>query len=248
MQDVTLFTTLSVRFSERVSHLLSGSFVSAEIPQDQLDRFRKQYLQFSFRCRFAPCTGASLGFASDTLRASHERLHVKRLFCDKPNCSRGRIGFRHQNDLEAHNRTYHEEGSILVPPRVRKRFDAHTAFNEPPSILYDDGGFLPNADNQLALLAEQHVTKYKTSIPFEVDEIEQALTTWERPQPQENGFAVLLNEKLKSSLDVKLMRTLEHISRVFCVDLSPDDRLVATGSVYFARVFDIRSGKEKKLL
>ncbi|RYC58773.1 hypothetical protein CHU98_g7433 [Xylaria longipes] len=236
-QDSTLFTTLSVRFIRILSQLLSESFNSPEIPENQLDRFRRQYLQFSFRCRFAPCTGASLGFASETLRASHERLHVKRLFCDKPNCSRGRIGFRHQNDLDAHKRAYHEEGGILVPPRVRKRFNA--------SISYNNEAF-SNVNNHPALPArtQQHVTKHQTLIPFEVDEIKQALTTWRQSRPQEDGFAVLLNEKFKSSLDVSLICTLQHTGDVSCVDLSPDERLVATGGDNFARVFDIRSGSE----
>ncbi|KAI3318736.1 hypothetical protein HD806DRAFT_510815 [Xylariaceae sp. AK1471] len=246
-QDWTLFSALSVRFSEIVSQILSGSFTSNDISNDQLDRFRKQYQQFSFRCRFAPCTRASLGFASEILRASHEQLHVKRLFCDKPNCSRGRIGFRNQKDLDIHKRTYHEHGSILVPPRVRKTFNIQAVASDPSALPYDGGLFSLCVNNHPGLLATtpQDAVKYKTLLPFDTNRIEKALSkVKEPPSLHHDGFAVLLNEKVKSSLDVNLMYTLKHDSVVCCVDISPDDRLVAIGCNKLARVFDIRTGEE----
>ena len=91
-----------------------------DISNEQLDKFRRQYSLCSFRCRFTPCTSSSLGFPSESVRAFHEKLHVKRLFCGRPNCARGRIGFARLKDLDTHNKTYHEEGSILVPLRIRK--------------------------------------------------------------------------------------------------------------------------------
>ncbi len=246
-QDSTLFSTLSVRFRESVSQLLSESFTSNGISRDQLDRFRKQYLQSSFRCRFAPCTRASLGFPSETLRASHEQLHLKRLFCDKPNCSRGRIGFRNQKDLDVHERTYHEEGSILVPPRVRKAFNAPTVTNEQLAISNDGELRSQDEENRSAVLSirQQGVVKYKTLLPFNANRIKETLSKWKALRSHQESFAVLLNEKFKSSLDVNLMYTLNHDGLISCVDISPDDHLVATGCNDLARVFDIRTGEEK---
>ncbi|KAI1734594.1 hypothetical protein F4680DRAFT_336723 [Xylaria scruposa] len=243
-QDSTIFSTLSARFSEIVNQLLSGSFAGNDIPKDQLDRFRKQYSLLSFRCRFAPCTKASLGFASEALRTSHEQLHVKRLFCDKPNCSRGRIGFRHQKDLDIHKHTYHEQGSILVPPRVRKKFSTHTIASELSVITYN-GGLFSLDENNLLAAAQQDVVKYKTLLPFDAIQLQDAISKWRESPVQLDSFAVLLNDKVKSSLDVGLIHAFKHDSVVCSVDISPDDRLVATGCDKSAQVFDIRTGKKK---
>ncbi|KAJ2988979.1 hypothetical protein NUW58_g3702 [Xylaria curta] len=246
-RDSTLFSTLAAQFNESVRQLLSENFTSNDIPKDQLDRFRNQYLQFSFRCRFTPCTRASLGFASEALRVSHEQLHVKRLFCDKPNCSRGRIGFRHQRDLDIHERTYHEEGSILVPPRVRKMFSSHTVATELLAISNIGEQFSSDRNSQAALFTttQQDVKKFKTLLPFEVDKIEETLSKWRESRSSKHNFAVLLNEKLKSRLDVNLIHTFNHTSVTCDVDISPDDRLVAAGCDRLIRVFDIHSGEEK---
>lgn len=247
-QDPTLISMLTQRLSERVSQLLSDSFISSDVSKDQLDRFRSQYLKFSFRCRFAPCTNASLGFESETARASHEQLHVRRLFCNKPNCARGRIGFRHQGDLKNHERTYHQQGSILVPPRVRKAFDSDTIASKHEAISYDGGLFSPNGNDHSASrpsTTQQDVVKYKTLIPFDVNRIGEALAKWKKSRSQPNSFALLQNEKLKSSLDVNLIHIFPHDSSVLCVKINPDDRFIATGCTKLARVFDIRTREEK---
>ena len=200
---------LAQRFSERVSQLLADSFTSSDVSKDQLDRFRSQCLRFSFRCRFTPCTKASLGFDSETARVSHEQLHVRRLFCNKPNCSRGRIGFRHQRDLKIHERTYHEQGSILVPPRVRKAFDSGTIASEHQVIPYDGGVLSPDENDRPAsngnITTQQDVAKYKTLMSFDVNKIEEVTKKWKQARLWPNGFALLQNEKLKSSLDVNLI-------------------------------------------
>lgn len=238
---------LSQRFNERVNQLLSDPTISNDISQDQLDRFRNQYMQFSFRCRFVPCTNASLGFDSETVRASHEQLHVKRLFCNMPNCPRGRIGFRHQRDLKVHERTYHEQGSILVPPRVRKVFNSQTLASEQQAISFNGGSFSldENVHSASRATTQQNVVKYKSLISFSANTIKDALAEWKSSSLRSDGFALLLNEKLKSSLDVNLMHTFEHNSVVCCVSISPDDRLVATGCNKLVRIFDIRTGEEK---
>ncbi|KAI0427614.1 WD40-repeat-containing domain protein [Xylaria sp. FL1042] len=233
-RDSTLFSTLSTRYSESVSQLLSDSFANNEVPKEELARFRKQHLQFSFRCRFAPCTRASLGLASETPRASHEQLHIKRLFCDKPNCSRGRLGFRHQKDLDTHKRTYHEEGSILVPPTVRKTFDTRTVVSPIRSTSVEGGLFLRQDD-----------VKFATLLPFDTDRLDKAVKEWKDSQWQKTCFAHMKNEKLKSTLDVNLLHTFDYNdnSRRPCIDISPDDQLLATGQDKQVLVFDVRSGE-----
>ncbi|KAJ8130813.1 hypothetical protein O1611_g2810 [Lasiodiplodia mahajangana] len=245
-EDMTLFSTLSVRFTEIVNQLLSEGFTRDGISKDQLDRFRNQYLQFPLRCRFAPCARVSLGFASETLRASHEQLHVKRLFCDKPNCSRGRIGFRHQKDLDVHKRTYHEQGSILVPPRVRKTFKADMGGRGISNISPDDRLFLPDENSCPALpdAMRKNTVKYKALQPFDSSSIKEAFSKWS--EIRQNGeFAVMLNEKFKSSLDVNLIYTFGPNHRVWSLDISPDDRLLARGSSESAQVVDIQTGETK---
>ncbi|KAI0976556.1 hypothetical protein F4678DRAFT_413747 [Xylaria arbuscula] len=245
-RDSTLFSMLSQRFHQRVNQLLSGSSISNVISQDQLDCFRNQYTQFSFHCRFAPCTKASLGFDSETARASHEQLHVRRLFCNRPNCSRGRIGFRHQRELNVHERTYHEQGSILVPPRVRKALDSQTPTIEQRAIFYDGGSFSLEEIVDFASLAttQQAAVKYNL-IAFNADAIDKALAKWRSSRLRSDDIALLLNEKLTSSLNVSLVHTFEHNSPVSCANISPNDRLVATGCNKLVRVFDTRTGEEK---
>jgi len=204
-------------------------------------------MQFSFRCRFAPCTNASLGFDSEIARTSHEQLHVRRLFCNRPNCSRGRIGFRYQRDLKVHERTYHEQGSILVPPRVRKVFDSHTLASEQQAIISYDGGSFSldeNVHSASHATTQQNVVKYKSLMSFSASRIEDALAAWGSSPLRSDGFALLLNGNLKSGLDVNLMHTFNHNSVVCCVSISPDDSLVATGCDKLVRVFAIRTGKE----
>ncbi|KAI1366204.1 hypothetical protein F5Y08DRAFT_302008 [Xylaria arbuscula] len=246
-QDETLFSLLAQRFNDRVNQLLLSPPVSNDISNDQLDRFRDQYVRSSFRCRFAPCTRASLGFNSETARVSHEQLHVKRLFCNTPNCSRGRIGFRHQRDLKAHECTYHEQGSILVPSRVRKTFNIHTLPNEQRVMSYDisrssklsspDEGI----DSASISATQPGVAKYKPLISF--DKVYEARAEW-RYRLQSNEFALLRNKKRNPNLDVNLMHTFQHDSVVTCVDVSPDDHFLAITCKKTARVFDIRTRDE----
>ncbi|KAI1173029.1 hypothetical protein F4777DRAFT_601066 [Nemania sp. FL0916] len=242
-QDKTLFSTLSQQYNKGVYKLLSESFSSDDIPKDQLDRFREQYLQMPFRCRFTPCTWASLGFASEALRMSHEEIHVRRLFCDKKNCSRSRIGFRKQRDLAAHMCTYHEQESILIPPRVRTTFNAHTLANETSTSLYG-GHSLPDGNHPQTFhtTTQEDVIRYETYLPFDAVTIEKAHSQWENLQSQQDSFAVLRNKNLKASLEVNLVCTFEETSTVQCVDVSPDDLLIAVGcGDTSAGVFDIRN-------
>lgn len=237
-----------MRFSDTVSELLTGSFANDEISKNELEIFQKQYLQCSFRCRFIACTTTSLGFATEALRASHEKLHVKRLFCDMPNCSRGRIGFQRPRDLNAHKRMYHEEGSILVPPRVRKTFEPEIVMNQLYSSSSDGGLLQQSMSIQPGAIAQkqQDMMKHKISLTFTPDQITTALAESSELAKQQKAFSVLVNEKLPSALDVNLICSLDHQSVVCCVDISADDNLIATGCNQSAQVFNIRTGEKKR--
>ncbi|GAB1314764.1 hypothetical protein MFIFM68171_04974 [Madurella fahalii] len=117
-QDPTLLTWLSITFRSLVKQLLARTEIR-DVPAEQVARFKERYSQCFYRCRFSPCTSASIGFATESLKIDHEKLHVRGIYCARPNCWRASIAFRHQKDLADHNRRYHAEGCILVPPRVR---------------------------------------------------------------------------------------------------------------------------------
>ncbi|KAL6812597.1 hypothetical protein V8C40DRAFT_256786 [Trichoderma camerunense] len=246
-RDPTLLSALLVRFGDTVSELLRESFANDEISKNELDVFRKQYLQCSFRCRFIACTTTSLGFATEALRASHEKLHVKRLFCNMPNCSRGKIGFQRPRDLNAHKRMYHEEGSILVPPRVRKTFEPEIVMNQVyPSS--SDGGLLRQSINiqpGAPAQKQQDMIKHKISLTLDSDQITTALAESRELAQQQKAFSILVNEKLTSTLDVNLICSFDHQKVVCSVDISADDNLVATGCNQSAQVFNIRTGEKK---
>ncbi|KAJ3578997.1 hypothetical protein NPX13_g1567 [Xylaria arbuscula] len=157
---------------------------------------------------------------------------------------RDQIGFRHQRDLKAHERTYHEQGSILVPPRVRTTFDIHTLPNEQRAMSYDmsrSGGLSsPDKDIDSASISatQLDVAKYKPLVSF--DKVYEARAEW-RYRLQSNEFALLRNKNWNPKLDVNLMHTFQHDSVVTCVDVSPDDHFLAISCQETARVFDIRT-------
>jgi len=175
---------------------------------------------------------------------SHEKLHVRRLFCVRQPCPRGRLGFRSQRDLEAHTKTYHEEGGILVPPRVRAN---------PPQInkrIQSEEDSAPNS----VKISHPELSK-KVSYP-KGDKLElhfgETMTDEFRHHliPIRNGAkidsVIMLNKNQEPrSVDVDHVLTVEHggFSLIPALDISPDDTLIAVGLYGFVEILDLNSGE-----
>ncbi|KAH7302967.1 hypothetical protein B0I35DRAFT_447536 [Stachybotrys elegans] len=119
-KDPTLLTALSAKLDGLIQSLASGQNHTGHIPEVDLRKFLTAHGSCLFRCRFLPCTNSSLGFDTDGARLAHERLHTQRLLCPQPGCRMGRIGFQKHQDLKRHMRAHHQEGGLLVPPKVRQ--------------------------------------------------------------------------------------------------------------------------------
>ncbi|KAK4083838.1 uncharacterized protein Triagg1_1500 [Trichoderma aggressivum f. europaeum] len=59
-----------------------------------------------------------------------------------------------------------------------------------------------------------------------------------------DDWYVIFNPQVQRTLDVDAVHTLFHDSAVCSVQFSPDGRYVATGSLRFARIFDVYTGEE----
>lgn len=225
---------MSSQFNNCVSSLLSVDTL-ANIPEEHLRHFQSQYTQHAFRCRFSPCTGASLGFRTEAIRDAHEQLHLKRLFCDRPNCAIGRIGFQRQRELDKHNKVYHTEGSILVPPRVRRV--------APNTSESPNRGVSPREKGRWKT--------NKTTLPFDesfkqMSAVEDALDLIQLSDPleqeTEHDWGAIFNSQCAPMVDIRLQHVLQHDSVVCCVTIDPHDRRLATGCNHAARVFDLQTG------
>jgi WD40 repeat protein len=59
-----------------------------------------------------------------------------------------------------------------------------------------------------------------------------------------DGWKVVFNKDVPRILDVDLVHTLQHNSRVWCVKFSPDGKYVATGCWESAQIFDVINGEK----
>ncbi|KAK4183141.1 hypothetical protein QBC35DRAFT_478452 [Podospora australis] len=174
--------------------------------------FVKQYSQCSYACRFSPCTRALAGFPSETLSVTHERLHVRKLFCVHNDCPRGRIGFQNQRGLDAHTKEYHEKGGVLVPPRVRKV----------PSDILHITPRQPDRSQELASLIKE--------VPSDRD----------RPQVSKPN-RVIYNADMPTAEKFSSTLTFKWNAVIASTDISPDTSLVAFGSNGQATIFDVNT-------
>lgn len=117
-RDPTLFTKLGNAFNSIVSELLRLTNLPG-LPSDQLESFRQLHSQSLFKCRFSRCRNSSAGFPTEVARETHEQQHTRLLFCPESTCSRGKIGFKNQTELQSHKRVYHDEANLLIPRRLR---------------------------------------------------------------------------------------------------------------------------------
>ena len=204
------------------------------ISEEQLHDFRNMYSKEAFRCRFFPCTGASLGFLTMEERDAHEQLHLKQLFCDIPTCTIGRIGFRRQQDLNAHIKRYHREGGILVPPRV-----CQVAPNTSRS-----------PDHEMLPRRRGGWKSKKTTLPFDESfkqtGLEEALKSFKLPDSSNketaHDWGVIINGQCSPKVDIHLQHVLPFKNRVYCVAIDPHNKWLAAGSEGAARVFDLQTG------
>jgi hypothetical protein len=237
--DPTLFTTLSTTFHSYVALLLEGAHTH-NVPTAKLARFVKQYSQCSHPCRFSPCTSFFVGFSSKELRTAHEKQHVSRLFCVRTGCAIGRLGFGNQRDLVAHNQRYHEEGGILVPPRVRKV--------RPPSSdtlrFKSSSTQLPNLGKVEDMNIADRSKANKLSLSFDKETTEVRNYVRRLRDESTPGMSVVFNQDVDRVLDFDLILTVSCQSIAFCVDFSPDSSLVAVGCIGLVAIFEVGSGRK----
>ncbi|KAK4194211.1 hypothetical protein QBC40DRAFT_291183 [Triangularia verruculosa] len=237
-EDSTLFTSLATTFSSLVARLVEGVLLDNVSPA-QYARFLKQYSQCSYPCRFSPCTRALAGFPSEALRTTHEELHARQLFCVHQNCARGRIGFQNQRGLDAHTKKYHEEGGILVPPRVRKA----------PS---DIGRTTPRKTD-LNPMPTSSITKVPVVVsnpkcqeiitPFGETTSNQVLESIQQASSGSVDSAVIYNADMLRVGTFDHMLTFKWDAVIFAVDISPDVSVVAFGSKNTVAIFDFNTGE-----
>ena len=214
--------------------LLEGSHAHS-LPAAELARFAKRYSQCSHPCRFSPCTSLFVAFPSEALRTAHEKLHVGRLFCVRSSCSIGRLGFRSQRDLDAHNRKYHEEGRILVPPRVRKVV--------PPASYTDQLKFDSWIQSPKHIKLADRSDTIKTTLSFKKEKSENPEHFMKRIKELRSGDGVIFNSDVDRVVDFEPLLTVPFQSVVACVDFSPDSSLIAIGCDLLAAIFDVGSGQ-----
>ncbi|CAM1505698.1 Fc.00g113350.m01.CDS01 [Cosmosporella sp. VM-42] len=247
-RDPTLLNYISSQYNQHVNSLLSVSELEG-IPEEQPRHFQSQYSRHAFRCRFKPCTNTSLGFPTEPMRDSHEQLHIKRLFCDKPSCARGRIGFKQQRELDMHNKAYHTEGSILIPPRVQ-RIAANTLASHDREVFHD-----PESEPSNAISQKWKINRIQ--IPFdrsfrELASMEAALDRVQLSSSMtsktEKDWGVIFNAQAKPAVDVHLQHRLMHDYPVYGVRIDGKSRRFATDSEQRVQIFDLLTGERICLL
>lgn len=263
--DPTLLTDVLSQFDSCVSSLLSLASLEG-IPEDQLHHFQSQYTQHAFRCRFIPCTASSLGFSTESLRDAHEKFHVKRLFCDKTNCLRSRVGFQRQRDLDQHNKAYHNVGSILVPPAVRGISAGASgssnrevsllreAESTPPYVLAPKWGAGRSAgtwkiNKQRIRFGEtlKNLGKFEEALDrLQISDLLQSEEGFDSGEGFDWG--VLFNADERCVFDISLERVLQHKSIACCVSISRTGEYLATACNWTAQVFDLQTGELKNTL
>ncbi|KAH8890574.1 hypothetical protein GQ53DRAFT_794643 [Thozetella sp. PMI_491] len=73
---------------------------------EELEAFKTQFRHSAFTCRLGSCPRATVGFDSNTLRAEHERSHIRQLRCTFPGCHYP-LPFGSDQALKAHANKYH---------------------------------------------------------------------------------------------------------------------------------------------
>lgn len=103
------------------------------MPEAALRAFQESYASTAYRCRFPDCSKPFAGFASSSLRAQHERLHFRRVYCHVEACRWNKIGFKNRSGLDAHLRKHHDEKSMFLVPSKVRRNQEQLEPSEPPA-------------------------------------------------------------------------------------------------------------------
>lgn len=238
--DRTIFSRLTKTFNDFVLRLLAEEDIPG-VNKDKLAAFKRSYASSAFRCRYSSCPNATVGFASDQLRAQHEALHLRRQFCKTPSCSWSRIGFQNRKGLEAHMRSVHnEKTTVSIPPKVRRtpeNRDCERREDPPDSIAASS----PPSPTGAGLEAEI-VDVGNALDDLDIDALPKR---FKREGPD---WYAIFNPRVRRVLDVYLVHDLPHQSVVCCVRFSSDGLYLATGCNRYARIFDVETALLTTLL
>lgn len=154
-----------------------------------------------------------------------------------------KVGFGSQKDLVAHNRTYHDEGGILVPPRVRIIASAAG----PPRQTQPDSSHSPTLKdpNKPLLKVVRSPRNQKLALSFgnstKTGEIQDKIKSLDIDDNVLDSMTIL-NADLIHTPEFEHELTMEY-GRVWCVDINPVSSLVAIGTDELVIIFDLRSGE-----
>lgn len=131
----TYFSEVLRRYQNTVEFLLDlpTSDGVEGISQEDLDFFKKTYMDSSYVCRYGQCPRAWNGFRSRKDRESHETLHVKPFKCAVKTCEFYNAGFATKSALQRHDERYHtkiEEKAVPKFPQEGPRKQHQTAHED----------------------------------------------------------------------------------------------------------------------
>ncbi|KAI1496314.1 hypothetical protein F5X99DRAFT_75957 [Biscogniauxia marginata] len=238
-KDPTLLSLLAARFFETVHKLLEATELAGVSPED-LENFQRQYSQVTYRCRFVPCRNAPLGFPSAPIRDSHERSHIRRLFCDKPMCPRGRMGFPGLKELAKHNTACHSEGSILVPPRVKGLRHGNAL-----SQSYNDSKNGPNPMKNRTLRRNERTEALSQIKPGTLDAV---ISQIPKTNEHDMNWKVLYDNNCDESLYMNLRLTISVESGKNPIAFNPAGDRIAIGSDDGTQIFHAHTGEQIRTL
>lgn len=227
-QDPTLLTSLGIAFDSIVSKVLQLDKLDG-LSLAQLKSFQRLYSQFSYRCRYTGCKGSVIGFPSEAAREIHEQKHIRRLFCPNSNCSRGRLGFKNRNELEAHRRLYHET-TLLIPPRIRSRKIAMTE------------------DIALSIIQEEIPMQTKLAKFIKLGENAKLNSLVEKLFPDSHydkheTWTAEYNPSVRKSLEIKLRYTFDQKSVVTSGSFSRDGTHLVICMNHLVKVYLVNTGE-----
>jgi len=141
-------------YEATIRHIVELQDCPPDVTSSELQLFRANFGGHAYLCRFVSCVHATIGFASNEQRLTHESGHILSFPCTEPGCQYPAFGS--QKTLRRHLSEAHEKGGkrrVILKPISNPVPRASSAFTPRPTNPYMvPGSISPNSTNLLDLM------------------------------------------------------------------------------------------------
>jgi len=138
-------------YEATIRHIVELQDCPPDVTSSELQLFRANFGGHAYLCRFVSCVHATIGFASNEQRLTHESGHILSFPCTEPGCQYPAFGS--QKTLRRHLSEAHEKGGkkrVILKPISNPVPRASTAFAPRPTSPYMvPGSISPNRTTPL---------------------------------------------------------------------------------------------------